>query len=281
MTETISKTQFKLKATYTIIFIVIAALVAYWIYLSRPESTKNQPIAIPIATAQTIKVPATPMPTTSPSTINSEEAAPEPVVTPSLPRLNESDNHVKTSLNLLYNDELLKLIAGEEIIRKVVRAVYQLSLGNVVKQFRPISSPTGKFISASISETKNKNKVYEVSPKNFDRYNQYINVIENISPEAAEKIYRVYSSLLEEAYQELGLGSGSFRETLIKAIDIAIITPDIPDDFTLIKPTVMYKFSNPDLEKLPSAQKLLIRMGRENRLKLITFLKEFKEQINN
>lgn len=41
-------------------------------------------------------------------------------------------------------------------------------------------------------------------------------------------------------------------------------TPDLPQPIKLVRPSVMYKFANPRVERLSAAQKQLIRMGPKN-----------------
>ena len=60
------------------------------------------------------------------------------------PALNDSDSEILADLQKLDNSsELLKLLTQEEIARKIVRAVYGLSEGRLVKRFRPMASPEG------------------------------------------------------------------------------------------------------------------------------------------
>ena len=275
-----STAKHKLTITYTIIFIVLAILVALWIVMSKPAPETTQPIPIPTTPLEFSPTPLItllPTPTQTPTF-----PPPSPESTPNLPRLNESDTHVKQSLAESNSSQILRLVTNEEIIRKVVRAVYQLSLGNVVKQFRPVQSPQGKFLASNLGKPKKEEQQkYTVQNKNFSRYLIYIEAIEALGPNLAADLYKLYQPLLEQAFEELGLGDGSFQQTLNKAIDIMLATPDVNDDFVLTKPTVMYKFSDPDLEKLPNAQKLLIRIGNENRTKFLRFLQEFKLKINH
>jgi hypothetical protein len=47
-------------------------------------------------------------------------------------------------------------------------------------------------------------------------------------------------------------------------LDVILATPEIDDPIPLQHKSVMYTYADPELEKLPSVQKQLLRMGPEN-----------------
>ncbi|MGI9288447.1 MAG: DUF3014 domain-containing protein, partial [Pseudomonadales bacterium] len=51
-------------------------------------------------------------------------------------------------------------------------------------------------------------------------------------------------------------------------------------DIELVRPSVYYKFADKELEKLKPTQKLLLRMGPDNRAAIKEKLEAFKEKLN-
>ena len=283
MSENENSKESVYKFIYICLFFVLAIAVGGWIYLNKPEKTTVQTVPVkPVATAlPTAQPTSTPKAAEPQATPTPDVLLPTPIPTPTLPPLNQSDDTVKNALTSVDgSNDLLRLVTNDEIIRKSVRAIYQLSRGNVVKQYRPVQSPQKTF-KAEIKTPGDENSqaIYFAGSHNFNHYSSHVALLEKVPTQAAITLYQIYSPLLEQAYGELGLGEGSFRSTLISAIDIMLSTPDVDDDFLLIRPSVMYKFADPQLEALPNAQKLLIRMGRENRNKVIAYLNELKNQL--
>ena len=55
--------------------------------------------------------------------------------------------------------------------------------------------------------------------------------------------------------------------------------PIIREPIALVAPSAMYKFADPELEALPDAQKLIMRMGPDNILKLKTKLQQIQSAL--
>ncbi|MGL4516467.1 MAG: DUF3014 domain-containing protein, partial [Shewanella sp.] len=69
------------------------------------------------------------------------------------------------------------------------------------------------------------------------------------------------------------------NDRLLQEIKVFLAAPIIEDPIELHSISVNYKFVDPQLEALPSAQKLLIRMGPENTRKLKTALRNLENQL--
>ncbi len=239
---------------------------------------------IPTATATALPPKAEPFLATPTPKAATKTNAPTPTPTPSEtpPPLNQSDEHLASKLRTLNNgSELVSLLSAEESVRKIVRAIYGLSEGRIVREYRPITSPKGVFNAYKIGQqTKDtEQELYRVSRENDARYSSYISLFASINTPALIALYELYLPTFEVAYQELGVGHGDFHNTLIKAIDVLLDAPVTQDAILLIQPSVMYKYSDPALEKLPSAHKLMLRMGQENREALKLELKALKTRL--
>jgi len=200
---------------------------------------------------------------------------------PTPPPLNESDPHIvaKMSQSAQWSN-LAKMLTEEEIVRKTVRAVYGLSEGRIVREYRPIVSPKGKMQANKIGrQTDEEQELFRISRENYARYTPFISLFSLLNNETAAELYQLYLPLFEQAYGELGTEEGSFHSTLLKAIDVLLAAPEIDSAMLLIQPSVAFKFEDPELEKLPSAHKLMLRMGQENSEVLKLELKKFKAMI--
>ena len=284
MSVTMEQNSSTIKRTLILVVavIIIIIFVGSVLFVSRGDkqpAATSEPIAV--SNSPTSSQP-TPSPIASTVTIERKET-PIPAAKVSLPFLNNSDQHVIEQISKFNNSRIiLSLLEQEEIIRKIVRAVYGLSEGRVVRQYRPIKSPKGVFLANQTGDYDSKDQaVYAVDKKNILRYESHIQVLESINVSQLADFFHTHSSLFEEAYSELGVGKGSFRETLSQAIDNVLAAPEYPEEYDLIRPTVMYKFTDVATEKSSGAHKLMIRMGKENRQKIKVFLSALKKEIYN
>lgn len=250
-------------------------------------------ISTPITDEEQVKATAVPKPKITPTPKNLPKATEQPVIeieattlptvvpTPTAPPINGSDQHVINDIRQLNSGTaLISLLTDEEIIRKIVRAVYGVSEGRIVREHRPIKSPERQFQAQKIGQqTANEQELYHIEQANYERYTHYVSLFSSLNTPMTIELYRYYYPTLEAAYQELGIGKENFHTVLIRAIDILLTTPENQKTPSLIQPTVMYKFSDPTLEKLPPAQKLMLRMGKRNREALKTELKIVKTRL--
>lgn len=207
-----------------------------------------------------------------------QQATPKPTPVP----LNDSDAHIKTQLKeFSEGNNIIALLTNEEIVRKLVRAIYGVSEGRIVRQYRPISSPKGSFVTNKIGQQTavSEQELYRISRDNYARYTDYISLLSIVDKDALVSLYYFYLPTFEEAYKELGIGTGDFHTVLLKAIDVILQAPDIQEAMLLTRPSVRYKFSDKKLENLPPAHKLMLRIGGENSEALKLELREIKKRL--
>ncbi len=97
--------------------------------------------------------------------------------------------------------------------------------------------------------------------------------------ESLVELYIEVKPLISEAYAELGYPDQNFTDVLQDSI-VRVLDMELPrQDMTLVRPSVMYKFDNSELEALPETDKLLLRIGRENLLVLKSVLLEFSDKL--
>lgn len=216
-----------------------------------------------------------------------EEVEPEPILPP-LPALNASDSEIKDALSGL-NENILALIVNDELIRKFVRAVNGMHEGKIVQTFRPVNSPEGTFAATDVGmDSSGEMRVFKISSENFNRYEQHISVLTALDPKTAVAMYLRYYPLLQSAYEELGLREPSFHVVMLSAIKNATQKPSIAgydyyatsaEQEKLVQPSVMFAYQSKPIEALSGLEKLKIRMGPRNALKLESWLQRAQGEL--
>jgi Protein of unknown function (DUF3014) len=65
----------------------------------------------------------------------------------------------------------------------------------------------------------------------------------------------------------------------VEVIDHLLEAPELHRPALLSQPKVLYEFADPKLEDLSAGQKILLRMGRENAVKMKAKLREIREAL--
>ena len=150
-----------------------------------------------------------------------------------LPSLNNSDDALRGELVAIDGSAaLLSLLVDRELIRKFVRAVYGISEGYVVKEYRPIKSLPTLFRASPIDAAQPLEQAkYEIAEQNEERYRKHIAALLAIEPAHAAKLYSLYLPLFQQAYDELGLPEERFHNVTKKAMRALLSLPaaEIPE----------------------------------------------------
>lgn len=265
------KTDDHRNQSLSLALLIAAALaivgVVYW-QLQRSGPTPLPEPALPEPGAVVAEVE--PQPAAPEPAIEQEErvtAAPpvappkrEPVVR--LPQLDRSDPEVTNRLLEVSGGAFQSWLVQEHLIRKFVRAVNALEEGKLVSQYRPFNPPDAPFSAEQSGD------IWRVQQDNYARYTPYLESLEKVGPEGLARLYKHYAPLLQQAYEELGVDKGSFKEVTIRALTRITKTPVPPPDAPLARPSVTFKFATPELEQRSQVEKLLFRLGPENSVRL-------------
>lgn len=190
----------------------------------------------------------------------------------SLPELDASDPVVRELAEEVAVPPVIdQLFVPEELVRKITVFVDALSKGDVMKKDVGSLAPKGKFIADKVSD-----KVYTLNPDSYQRYDAFTTAFVELNTKALVSAYQRIEPLFDEAYDELGYPDGRFRDALTKAMRLLKQTPILDEEIQLIRPSVMYKFADAELEALSAAQKQLIRMGPDNSRKILAKLAEIE-----
>lgn len=174
----------------------------------------------------------------------------------------------------LANADFAGLITQANVIDRTVNVIVNLAKGQIARAHLPIAAAQGKF--AVIDQG---DESFVIAEQNAQRYARYVDAIEKFDTATLAAFYRVVSPALESAHRQLG-EPGSFHNALKLAFDMMLATPDLDDaQLTLVRPKVMYQYAAPELEKLPPAQKLMLRIGQQNRSRVKAVIAQWRAQL--
>lgn len=193
-----------------------------------------------------------------------------------LPALNQSDQYLHLALSEILNDGIAKLLSQTRLIERIVATIDNLSRQYMPQSMRPIAAIEDSFI----VESQSGGNDFILSRKSYDRYEFLVDQLAIIGASELADIYLRFYPLFQEAYEDLGYPDAYFNDRMIDVINHLIATPDVNDPIILYRPHVLYEFIHPELEALSSGQKLLIRLGSRNSIKVKQFLIELKALIS-
>lgn len=214
--------------------------------------------------------PAPPPPTEA----NTPEPAPvkeQPVAPPQPPPAT-----VEEGLQKLITDiNLFSLLNLDNFIQRFVALIDNLPEKRLPRTGLPIIPPGGRFIVSGTDDAP------QTSPRNHARYQRYVALLENINPDLAIDLYIRFYPTFQKAYEQLGYKTAYFNDRLVYTIDHLLETPDPKEPIALTQPSVLYLYADPLLEQRSAGQKLLIRIGGENRSHVKEVLKVYQQRLRS
>lgn len=238
---------------------VIAALAAAgWYY----RDTLLPPEPVPVVGLPEPVIPVTPEDTGPRHPI--EESDP-PLstdrTTVPLPPLDDSDAYFLLEVGSVFGEGIESLFLRDAIIDRLVATVDNMHQGHIPGKIRPVRSLQDSFSAATTAD----DDVYVLSAENFARYDELVRSVTAADVDAAADIYRRFYPLFQKSYERLGYPDAYFNDRVVEVIDLLLMTPEPAEPILLSRRSVLYEFADPTLEALSSGQKLLLRMGAENR----------------
>ena len=255
-----------------VIAVVLCAGTAYYVLQSRGELAFDLPSPTPPdAPARVAAAPPAPPPP-EPAIRHPLDTAAEPPPA-SLPSLEHSDSMMRDSLaGLIGRKAFSDAVVPAQLVRRIVATVDNLPRPTAPQRMMPLQPVRGSFV-ASAGESA------AIDAGNFARYAPYIRVLEAVDARALVKSYVRAYPLFQRAYEELGYPGKYFNDRLMQAIDDMLATPEIDGPIALERPKVLYQFADPDLEARSAGQKILLRMGKANALRVKAKLREIRQEL--
>lgn len=259
----------------------VVALVAIGTYLWLRQVPPQSPFPAPAASLPA----AVPTPAIAPEKPAIDYPVQAPPGMTELPPIEQADGFVKERLTeLLGAKTVAKDIQVDGFVRRVVATVDNLARPLAPPSKWPIHLTPGRFT----IETGKDGSV--IGAMNAARYAPFVALVESVDTERAVALYRRLYPLFQSAYEGLGYPGKYFNDRLIAVIDLLLATPEpsgalkveLPEIRGPLKPTrpwVLYRFADPALEGLSSGQKILLRVGPDNRKRLKSKLAEIRKLI--
>ena len=243
---------------WAILLVVVAILAALggW-YVWQQEATREAtraPVSSPAAVPEEPVGPLYPLPAAS----STEDATRN---LQALPALDDSDQYFRLELAGLFGTDLADFFVTSALIERLVATIDNLPRKQVAERIRPVDALPGQLEVAG----QDGSAEYMLIRDNYQRYDAIVSRIAAADPEQVAELYWRYYPLFQNAYVGLGYPDGYFNDRLIEVIDHLLATPDVAEPVLLIRPHVLYRFADPELEALSSGQKLLIRIGPGHR----------------
>lgn len=190
-----------------------------------------------------------------------------------LPDLLGSDDFIRKKLVKL-SPGLAPWLNTDQVIRRYLTVVNDFAQGLRVSKHMSFLRLDDPFAAAGDGN------VLFIAPKSFKRYDNLAAAIQTIDAKSAALLYVGIRPLLLQVFAELGYPKDITLETIVKkAAGEIIATPIIQGDIELVRPSLFYKFSDPNLEALNGVQKQIIRMGPENQRILQQKCREFLVEV--
>ncbi len=190
------------------------------------------------------------------------------------PQIN--DKNFQTALTSSIDSQTAsKLLLMENFIQKFVVTIDNLPNKRLPRAHLPIKTPGGKFLVAGTAEAP------QISSKNYQRYTKYVTLLESVDQDMTIKFYTYFYPLFQTAYEQLGYKNAYFNDRLVYVINLLLETPNPPDPLQLTQPSVLFTYADANLEKLSSGQKVLLRLGQEQRTKVLKILESYRDKLIN
>lgn len=230
------------------IAVLVIGLVA--IFYPRPAEEPPVPLVLP-------EPPVAPAPDPEPVPAFVAEEPAEPL--PPLPALDESDAEARAALAEATSDELVEHhLVTDALVRKLVTTVDNLSGDTIWMKTRFVPQQPGPF------QVEGPEDERYIAPANYARYTALVQLVAAIDTGRLAAAYQRHYPLLQDAFEELGYPGRQFHNRALEIIDHLLETPVVQGPIRVVRPHVVYKYADPELEALSSGQKTLLRIGPDN-----------------
>lgn len=249
-------------APWIVLLLVVAGLVA-WFFTGRPPPEQHPSVRSLAESPEPMPEPEAQFPVVT-------EPPPDEAPSEPLPSLAQSDAAVAQALAGFVGAERLgSVVILEQIINRVVATVDSLDSRQVAPLVWPVRPAEGKFqVQGEAS--------LEIHPANSSRYEPYVGLVAEADTRGVVDFYRQYYPLFQEAYEQLGYEDRYFNDRLVAIIDHLLETPATPESLEMVEYESVYLFADQRMEDLSAGQKILLRVGENQRSLLDQKLREMR-----
>ena len=185
---------------------------------------------------------------------------------------------------LFGSEAVLRFLATTDFPRRAVATLDSLGREHAPVAAWPVLPAPGRFVVNDAGGSQ------FISDRNSQRYEPFVAFVAAVDAAKAVDLYRRMYPLLSQSYRELGFGGQSLNDRVFEVIDLLLATPDpstrLEVSLTQVKgpipsanPWTRYEYADGNLQRLASGQKILLRVGPENRKQLKAKLRELRAQL--
>lgn len=287
-----TQTQSSNPSTWVIVGALVTATVVgvlSWQYLIREKAPAlvEQTQEVPKVTAAVepvepeIETVLEPVIALEPEPVETVDHSADLVAVEPLPTLDKSDLWLQEKLpTMTWRKELLKLVIDDDMIRRFVVFTDNFAQGVLAYEHSPFVRPQSAFSAKETKTFDNKNQqIWQWDEQSVRRFSLYVDLLRSMESERLVEWYMELKPLINQAYSELGYPDEDFTLTLQDAIT-RVLDMEIPKtEMQVIRPSVMFRYKDPEIEALDDADKLLLRLGKENLLVIKSVLLELNEKL--
>lgn len=263
--------------------VLLAALAAGWYGWKDPASPG------PVAPAPPVAVTPPPAPAPAPEATPPAVRYPiDPPVTARAPlgdaptRVTGPANAFKVALDSLMGPAaVLKWMQVDDFARRLVATVDNLERPHAAARLWPVNPMPGRFTPVESPQG------LVIGGVNHARYAAFVGLVDTVDSRRAVAVYRQLYPMLQSAYEDLGYPGRHFNDRLVDVIDHLLATPEpagslavhlveVKGSVPSIRPWVRYEFADPSHEARSAGQKILLRLGPDQRSRLKAKLAEVR-----
>lgn len=236
------------------------------------EAPAVQPEPPASAAAPAIRHPVETMPTLPEGDAPAEVAA-------------TSDDPFRAALDgLLGAGTARAVLLADGPISRIVATVDNLGREQAPSRLWPVHPTGGRFSTQPAGEQE------AIAAANAARYQAFVRFVEGIDTPRAVALYVRFYPQFQQAYAALGYPRAYFNDRLVEVIDLLLATPtppgpvavrlvEVKGPYETARPWTHYVFVDPAYEALPAGQKIMLRIGSDNALRLKAKLAEFRRAL--
>jgi hypothetical protein len=257
------------RALAAIVVALVVAATVWALYVRERGNAPEAPAAAPAPAEKPAGADAAPPADAAPRYEMQPRATEEP-----LPALENSDAMIGKSISGLVGKKAFeRFVIPDMLVRHIVATVDNLPRPTGSTRTVPLHKAPGALaVNGSGDELR-------MDASNSRRYEPYVRVFASIDAHALAERYAAAYPLFQRAYEELGYPGRHFNDRLIAAIDDLLAAPELDAPARIVQSPVIYKFSDPDLESRSAGQKIMMRIGKENDVKVKAKLREIRREI--
>ena len=217
-----------------------------------------------------------------------EEAAaesPPPTLVPAAGGDVVKPDDIGTALTrMLGREAVLKFLDTTDFPRRFVATLDNLGREHAPLAAWPVQPTPGRFVTAGDGDATT------IAAENGLRYAPFVAFVGSVDAAQAVDLYRRMYPVLERAYRDLGFAKAPLNARVFEVIDLLLATPEPtqPPKVTLTevrgpiaapRPWTRYEFQDVRFQRLAAGQKMLLRMGADNRKVLKAKLQQLRQEL--